>query len=404
MGNNPIYSSDGASTVASTKPKKSVFRNISKVKLSSILGTPTGIGFCIAVGISEGRSFGISNTSITTFYSQGEGCYSREVKELFKDRDTLFIQDEFDKMITTEAGRKAFVKLFEVDKRFYNACFLTATPEKAYRTLERLGIPARVNQFINDEKVEKTIFIKLVNEKGNFIGFVGKNRFKEIINKYIKPSLPYSKGHVLLFCNNGSLSNLDEVQNCILSENNENADHTKLIKTKNGKINVNYRGEGIDITLATDYAERSFSLDLRGTSNHTNIYIGIYNPDVPKQHFQRKRGHIAREKNPNLVFISSFRLEKELFKSKRKQKIFKSIYGSADLSVPKEYRDRVKSHYDTALRCELINEDYLLWQLEEQKKVKFDKEVVLESKEPLMDNKVFESILYSKLLAIAIKI
>lgn len=79
-------------------------------------------------GNSEDRTLGKSNTFVTTFYSLGKNYYSRDVKEIVKDRSTMLILDEFDKTVVTDAGQRAFVKLFEKEKRFHNIYGLTATP------------------------------------------------------------------------------------------------------------------------------------------------------------------------------------------------------------------------------------------------------------------------------------
>ena len=92
-------------------------------------------------------------------------------------------------MVLTEAGQKVFVKLFEKEG-FFNVSGLTATPEKMYRSFKRLQLPVRINLLVEKEQTkEHVLMVKLVNEKGNFVGFVGENRFKEILNEYIKPSL-----------------------------------------------------------------------------------------------------------------------------------------------------------------------------------------------------------------------
>lgn len=172
--------------------------------------------------------------------------------------------------------------------------------------------------------------IKILRVKGisgSMIGFMGLERMRELI-EILKSKLPYKKGHVLLFGGGGEITKQPFIQNCIFSEGNENIDHTKLLKSVGYEIIVKSKDEGLEITQCSIVGSRTYSLKLEGFDNHTNVYIGEYNSDVPKQHFRRLRTHKTTKSNPDYMFITHHISEKLLNKYKRKLAILKKVNSS----------------------------------------------------------------------------
>jgi hypothetical protein len=56
--------------------------------------------------------------------------------------------------------------------------------------------------------------VKFVSTTGKSAIFIGPNRMKEIVG-IIKSRLPYKRGHILLFLNNGNITREECIDNCI---------------------------------------------------------------------------------------------------------------------------------------------------------------------------------------------
>lgn len=107
-----------------------------------------------------------------------------------------------------------------------------------------------------------------------------------------------------MFMDNGEITKQPYITNCIFSEENENIDSNKLLRNVGHEIKVKSQDKGIEITQCSIVGSRTYSLNLEAFNNHTNVYIGEYNSDVPEQHFRRLRSHETTEDNPDLMLIT----------------------------------------------------------------------------------------------------
>ena len=221
--------------------------------------------------------------------------YGNGNKEKIKEIEEkgIVVIDEVDLLSEEVKGAKeAFNMLFKERKRL-NVIGLSATPDKVYGKIEEKGVRLKVMELESESMEYHCKMIKLVNKSNKSVGFVGKKRVKEII-EHIK--VKYENGwHMLLFYNNGEFTKDISIDNCVFSDNNENIDRKKLLKSKGVDIFVKSKDKKIEITQCSNVGSRLYSVNLEGFIGHTNVYIGEYNPDVPEQHFRRVREHSSEK-------------------------------------------------------------------------------------------------------------
>jgi hypothetical protein len=212
----------------------------------------------------------------------------------------------------------------------------------AFKKLEKDSRKLRIHEVDSGNVAKHHIRrIKVMSQSGSMIGFVGINRMREI-RGILKSRLSYKEGHVLLFGGSGEITNQPFIQNCIFSEENEDIDHRKLLKSIGHEIKVKSSGEGIEITQCSIVGSRTYSLSLEGFSNHTNVYVGEFDSDVLEQHLKRLRSHKTNPNNPDYMFITHFISERALERSKRRMEILERVYGDKELKIPERYKGAVK--------------------------------------------------------------
>jgi hypothetical protein len=354
-------------------------------------------------GKSETRSQETcSNVMVMTYNSFAFKRYGIKVREWMEKvkKEGLLVVDEVDMMMDERFNgcQETYSRLYRKGER-WSVMGLSATPEKIYKSMMR-DAKVRIYELKEREKSERHIkIIKVKNTTGEMAGFVGQNRVREIVDN-LKSRLPYKEGHVLMFMDSGEITKEDFITNCIFSEGNENIDAKKLLRSVGHEIRVKSKNEGVEITQCSVVGSRTYSLNLEGFDNHTNVYIGNYNSDVPEQHFRRLRSHQTTGDNPDYMFITYKMSGKVLGRYRKKLKLLLEVYKSKKLKIPERYREEVKSCLLMKIDGAELSIDRISREIEEQEKVKYDEEIkgkivrikeIIEDRDNMGDNKMIVS-------------
>ena len=143
---------------------------------------------------------------------------------------------------------------------------------------------------------------------------------------------------------------------------------------------------------------RTYSLKLEGFENHTNVYVGEFDSDVPYQHFKRLRDHKTSKNNPDYIFITHFISDKALNRCVKRLEMFQGAYKNKKLKIPERYKQAVKTALLNRIDGAMLSMERISYEMGEQMKVVFDEEIVLKSREVIKRPLEFDDIFSGRYL------
>lgn len=172
---------------------------------------------------------------------------------------------------------------------------------------------------LSEERKHHISYVQVKNTSGKPIGWMGPRRMGELLS-LLKLDLP-EEVHVSLFSEgSGAITREPYLDNCVFSDANENVDPKKLLKLDGCNLSIKFKGKS-ETTMISEVGSRTYSF-LHDLTSHVNIYVGKFNPDVPYQHFCRKRDHVTTKDNPDQVFVTSLVKEEEVKRWENKLSLY----------------------------------------------------------------------------------